>query len=91
VNATNGRTGGLGVGFSYWRPQGGKLSTSVECLRRQRERGDQDVVDLQPQIAIVVKKHEIVNISRKEGRLVARDQEIVENNRKRQKIIMELK
>jgi hypothetical protein len=55
------------------------------------EKGDQYVANLRPQIVIVVKKYDIANISRKEGRLVARDQDIVENNRQRQTIILKVK
>jgi hypothetical protein len=86
--------GGLEVGFRHWRPQGGNSPKNVECLRRQRrqrEEGDRDASHLRPQFMIVMKKHDIGNISRTEGRLIARLWPIVGNNRRIQKIMMKLK
>jgi hypothetical protein len=70
VNATNGQIGGLGVGFGHWQPPGGQSSKNVECLSRQREKGDRDPGHLRPQFVIGIKKHNIGNISRTERRLV---------------------
>jgi hypothetical protein len=91
ADATNGRIGGLGVGFGQWRPQGGKQSKNVESLRRQREKGNRDASRLRPQFVIVIKKYNIDNISKREGRLVEKSQSMVENHRKIQKIILKLK
>jgi predicted RNase H-like nuclease (RuvC/YqgF family) len=81
----------LEVGFGHWPPHRGKLSKNVECLRHQREKEGRDAGHLGHQFAIVIKKNDIGNISRTEGRLVAKNRSIVGDNKRLQKIIMKLK
>jgi hypothetical protein len=67
ADSMNGRIGGLEVGFGHWRPHGEKSSKNVDRLRHQREKRDRDTGGLRSQFVIVIKKHDIRNISRRKG------------------------
>jgi hypothetical protein len=72
ADATSGHINGLGVGFGRWSPHRGQSSKNIECLRRQREKGDPDTGHLKPHSVIVIKKYDLSNVSRTEKRLVVR-------------------
>jgi hypothetical protein len=58
---------------------------------RQRENEDREAGYLRLQFVIVIQKHDIGNISRRERRLVATKWQIVGDKRRIQKVIIKLK
>jgi hypothetical protein len=73
ADATNRQISDLGVGFGRSQPPGEKSSRNVECLRRQKEKGDRDTRHLRHQFVTVIKKYDSAPLSRREGRLVAKN------------------